>query len=134
MATLKSEPSLDTVLSTLIKANHILHHQRVLDWTGTVSVRNPDNVSTFFMSHDQPPALVAAADDLIEFKIEDGEPKNGKKIDVSERCIHSEIYKRFSAVNSIVHSHSADVLPYTASEVPLKPVTQTAGFLGMLES
>jgi hypothetical protein len=127
-----SGPSLDTAQPKLITANHILHHHCVLDWNGSISVRNPDNASTFLMSHDQPPALVIRADDLIEFKIEDGEPKDGKKIDVSERYIHSEIYKRFSDVNSVVHSHSADVLPYTVSEVPLKPVAQMVGFLGML--
>jgi hypothetical protein len=84
------------------------------------------------MSLDQPPALVASADDLMEFKIEDGEPKDGKKIGLSERYIHSEIYKRFSDVNSVMHSHSADVFLYTVSEVPLKPVAQIVGFLGML--
>lgn len=50
----------------------------------------------------------------------------------SERYIHSEIYKRFSGVNSAVHSHSSDVVPYSVNGVPLKPVIHTAGFLGKL--
>ena len=67
----------------------------------------------------------------MEFRIEDGSPADTTlKIGWSERYIHSEIYKRFPAVNSVVHSHSSDVLPYTVADVTLRPMIHMAGFLG----
>lgn len=68
-----------------------------------------------------PPALVSSPDDLVEYNVESAEAveKNAKP-GYLERFIHSEIYKRFPAINSIVHSHSSDVLPYCISGVPLK--------------
>jgi ribulose-5-phosphate 4-epimerase/fuculose-1-phosphate aldolase len=56
------------------------------------------------------------------------DPKSKKGY--QERFIHSEIYKRFPHVNSVVHSHSEAVLPYTMSGVPMRPTFHIAGFLG----
>lgn len=77
------------------------------------------------------PALISTPDDLIEYNVEDASEveKNVKK-GYLERHIHSEIYKRFPAVNSVVHSHCGEVLPYSISGVPLKPTIHMAGFLG----
>lgn len=33
----------------------------------------------------------------------------------SERCIHSEMYKRYPGVQSIIHSHSEAVVPDSIS-------------------
>ena len=127
----RSKNGLDDLYSGLITANHILHHHGILDSYGQISVRNPDTEDTFFMSHNFGPALVSSSEDLIEFKIEDASPVNPDvKVGFSERYIHSEIYKKFSGVNSIVHSHSSEVLPYCVSDVPLRPVIHMAGFLG----
>ena len=83
------------------------------------------------MAHSVAPALVSSPDQLIEFKVADGTPADaGKEIGFSERYIHSEIYKQFAGANCVVHSHSADVLPYTVSTTPLKPIIHTAAFLG----
>ena len=54
------------------------------------------------------------------------------KLGYLERYIHSEIYKQFPAVNSVVYSHFGDVLPYFVSGVPLKPTAHMTGFLGIL--
>ncbi|KAK5628533.1 hypothetical protein RRF57_004248 [Xylaria bambusicola] len=77
------------------------------------------------------PALISSPEDIIEFLIEDASPvdPNAPK-PVMERHIHSEIYKRFSGINSVVHSHSPAVLPYAISNVPLKAAIHMAGFLG----
>jgi ribulose-5-phosphate 4-epimerase/fuculose-1-phosphate aldolase len=32
-----------------------------------------------------------------------------------ERYIHSEIYKQYPGVNSVIHSHASAVVPYTIS-------------------
>ena len=125
------EDNLQTSLSKLVTANHILHSLKVLNGYGHVSVRSPDNDGTFFVSHNVSPALVSSRSDLLEFYVEDGSPVDkDRKIGWSERYGHSELYKRFPAVNSVIHSHSADVLPFTVSNVPLKPLIHMAGFLG----
>jgi ribulose-5-phosphate 4-epimerase/fuculose-1-phosphate aldolase len=78
-----------------------------------------------------PPALVSSQDDLVEYNIGDATPvEKDVKRGYIERHIHSEIYKRFPAINSIVHSHCSDVLPYCVSGVPLKATTHMSGFLG----
>lgn len=129
----RTKDDLHDLFNGLINANHILHHHAVLDGYGHISVRNPDNHAAFFMAHNSAPATVASAKDLVEFKTEDGTPVDpALKIGWSERYIHSEVYKRYSGVNCVVHSHSSDVLPYTVAGVSLKPLIHTAGFLGVL--
>lgn len=118
-------------LSALITANHILHYHEVVDAYGHVLVRNPNNDSTFFMSGYLAPALVSSMEDLIEYYVEDAspvDPNAGRGY--SERNIHGEILKRFPSVNSVIHSHSENVLPYTISGVSLQLTYHMAGFLG----
>lgn len=122
---------LEDLFSGLVTASHILHRHDVLDAYGHISVRSPDNAATFWMPCNMPPALVSSPDDLVEYHVESAEPveKNAKP-GYLERHIHSEIYKRFPGVNSVVHSHAGDVLPYCVSGVPLKNTIHMAGFLG----
>jgi ribulose-5-phosphate 4-epimerase/fuculose-1-phosphate aldolase len=122
---------LDDLHWGLITCSHILHHHGILDAYGHVSVRNPDNPQTFFMSRNMPPALVSSAEDIVEYWIEDAEPveKDAPK-GFAERCIHSEILKKFPTVNAVVHAHSPAVLPFGITGVPLKPPFHMAGFLG----
>lgn len=127
----KNETVLHLALRTLITASHICHHYGVLDAYGHISVRNPSNHSTFFLSQDLAPALISSADDLVEYYVENAEPVDpNAKAGYSERLIHSETMKKFAHVNSVIHSHSPDVLPFCVSDVPLKPTIHMAGFLG----
>ncbi|PVI03400.1 hypothetical protein DM02DRAFT_612328 [Periconia macrospinosa] len=122
---------LEDLFKGLVTASHILHNHGVLDAYGHISVRSPDNPATFWMPCNISPALISTPDDLIEYKVEDAsEVEKDAKKGYLERYIHSEIYKRFPAVNSVVHSHSSDVLPYCISGVKLKATIHMAGFLG----
>ncbi|KAI8956260.1 major facilitator superfamily domain-containing protein [Xylaria longipes] len=123
--------NLTQLFGTFINALHILHNNGVLDAYGHLSVRNPNNTTTFFMSRNVAPALVSSLDDIVEYHISDASPvepnaPNG----FIERYIHSEIYKRFSQISTVVHSHSPAVIPYSINDVPLKPLIHMAGFLG----
>jgi len=123
--------NLTTVFNTLITGLHILHYNGVLDAYGHMSVRNPNNGSNFFMSRNLAPALVANSSDLVEYYVEDAAPVDPNAPGgFIERYIHSELYKRFPSINSVVHSHSPQVVPYTFSGVPLRPTLHMAGFLG----
>ncbi|CAI6335971.1 unnamed protein product [Periconia digitata] len=123
--------SLKDLFKGLATASHVLHYHGVLDAYGHVSVRSPDNPATFWMPRNVPPALISSPNDFVEYKIEDASAveTNAAKGYV-ERYIHSEIYKKFPDINSVVHSHSEHVLPYAVSGVPLKPTIHMAGFLG----
>ncbi|KAF3051677.1 hypothetical protein E8E11_010682 [Didymella keratinophila] len=127
----REKVGLEDLFKGLVTASHILHRHDVMDAYGHISVRSPDNAATFWMPCNMPPALVSSPDDLVEYHVESAEPveKNAKP-GYLERHIHSEIYKRFPNINSVVHSHASDVLPYCISGVPLKNTIHMAGFLG----
>ncbi|RVX66287.1 hypothetical protein B0A52_09718 [Exophiala mesophila] len=83
------------------------------------------------MSANMAPALVRTRDDLVEYRVEDAQPAHeGARRGFLERYIHSEIYKRFPEVQSVVHAHAHQVLPYAISGVPFLPCGHMAGFLG----
>ena len=118
-------------LKDLITANHILHNHHVLDAYGHISLRNPTNPHTFFLSYSVAPALISSPSDIVEYNVEDASPvQDGVSEGYLERCIHSEIFKKYPGVNSVVHSHSDAVLPYCISGVELKACFHMAGFLG----
>ncbi|HEY7301222.1 MAG TPA: class II aldolase/adducin family protein [Xanthobacteraceae bacterium] len=112
---------LSAVLDDLVMGNRILYDQGVVDGYGHVSARDPRNPEVFLMSRARAPGLVTYSD-IMEFGL-DGEPvrDDGRPI-YSERFIHSEIYKARPDVNGVVHSHSPTVVPFTVTNVPLKPI------------
>jgi ribulose-5-phosphate 4-epimerase/fuculose-1-phosphate aldolase len=56
---------------TYIHACHILHYHGLVDAYGHISVRL--SPSTFLMSRYMAPPLVASTEDLVVYKVEDGE-------------------------------------------------------------
>jgi HCOMODA/2-hydroxy-3-carboxy-muconic semialdehyde decarboxylase len=112
----------------LAVANHILFKQRVVDGFGHVSVRDPDNPERFFLSRSMAPALVTEGD-IITFG-PDGEAIGDDRKAYLERYIHSEIYRARPEVMSVVHSHSAAVIPFgLVRSMPLRPVCHMCGFV-----
>ncbi|KAF2169524.1 hypothetical protein M409DRAFT_19938 [Zasmidium cellare ATCC 36951] len=126
-----SKPPSKDLFSTLITANHILHNHSVVDAYGHISVRNPQNPQTFFLSRSLAPALVSKREDLEEYYVEDASPVNkDAPKGYAERFIHSETYKKYSGVNSVVHAHNEAVLPFSITSVPLRPVFHMGGVMG----
>jgi len=116
-----SKAEFKAVIDDLVMGNRILYDQGVVDGYGHLSARDPRNPARFLMSRARAPGLVEVAD-IMEFGI-DGEPvrHDGRPI-YSERFIHSEIYKARPDVGGVVHSHSPTVVPFTVTQVPLKPI------------
>ncbi len=115
----------------LISGSHILHYHNVLDAFGHLSARHPSNPKTFIMSRNAAPGTISSPIDLVEYYIEDARPVDpNAPSGFLERCIHSEIYKRYPSINSVIHSHSESVVPYTISGVSLRACYHMAGFLG----
>jgi ribulose-5-phosphate 4-epimerase/fuculose-1-phosphate aldolase len=128
MASAENSVDLASEIEDLVLANHILHAQGVVDSFGHVSFRSPERPDRFFMARAMAPSQVTTAD-IMEFDAE-GEPidRRGRAI-YSERFIHSEVYKKRSDVNSVIHSHSPGVIPFSVTDVPLRAVMLPAYFL-----
>ncbi len=116
------------LIEDLVSANRILADQGVLDAYGHVSIRHPTNPNRYLISRAMSPANVTAAD-IMEFDL-DSNPvdRQGRSLFL-ERFIHGEIYKARPDVNAVIHSHSPGVIPFSITNVPLRPVMHTASFL-----
>ena len=122
-------PGVDAaVLDDIVIGSRILADTGVVDGFGHVSARDPKNPNHFLMSRSLAPALVTA-DDIMEFDLDGNaiDPR-GRSVFV-ERFIHSEIYKARPDVMAVVHAHSPGVIPFTISQVPLRPVYFNSAFL-----
>ena len=107
------------------------HRPSVVDAYGHLSVRHPQNPATFIMSRYIAPGTISSSLDLVIYNVSDASPVDpASPPGYSERCIHSEIYKRYPGVHAVIHSHSEAVVPYSVSGVPMQPCYHMAGFLG----
>ena len=121
--------SIERILRDLVIANRILADKDVLDTSGHVSHRHPADPDRFLMSRSLSPALVTR-DDILELSL-DCKPTQGDQRPLSvERFIHGAIYEARPDVQSVVHSHSDEVLPFTISPVPLRAVAHSAADVG----
>ncbi|RDL35801.1 Uncharacterized protein BP5553_06413 [Venustampulla echinocandica] len=83
------------------------------------------------MSRNIAPGTISSPSDIIAYHVDNAEPLDPKSSPgYAERCIHSEIYKMYPETQSVIHSHSDAVVPYSITGVPLKPCFHMAGFLG----
>lgn len=126
-----SLPGVDpALLEDIAVGSRILADFGVLDGFGHVSARHPTNPNHFLMSRSLAPALVTA-DDIMEFDF-DGNPVDarGRRVFL-ERFIHAEIYRARPDVMSVVHTHSAGVIPFSVSKVPLRAMYHNPSFLAV---
>jgi HCOMODA/2-hydroxy-3-carboxy-muconic semialdehyde decarboxylase len=126
------DPNLDSNdrrIGDLVTAYAILLNEQVLDSFGHVSVRSVTDAGHFFMPRAMPPSLVTAGD-VLEYRVEDSQPvdQRGRRVN-GERYLHGEIYKARPEVQAVIHSHSQAVIPFSLTNVPLRPVIVQAGFM-----
>jgi ribulose-5-phosphate 4-epimerase/fuculose-1-phosphate aldolase len=118
------------LLEDIVVGSRILADFGVVDGFGHVSARHPTNPNHFLMSRSLAPALVTA-DDIMEFDL-DGNAVDARGRSVFlERFIHSEIYRVRPDVMSVVHTHSPGVIPFSVSNVPLRPMYHNPSFLAV---
>jgi ribulose-5-phosphate 4-epimerase/fuculose-1-phosphate aldolase len=120
------------LIDDLVAANRILASLNVLDAFGHVSVRDPKNPKRYLISRSIAPESVTASDILaLDLDSQPVHPDDEGKLLYRERFIHGEIYKVRADVNSVVHSHSPTVVPFTVTRAKLRPLLHNAGFLGL---
>jgi ribulose-5-phosphate 4-epimerase/fuculose-1-phosphate aldolase len=122
--------NLNTLIQDLVIANRILAKEDVVDAYGHISIRNPDNPKHFFISRSLAPELIEKGD-IVELGL-DGQPvKDEKRSLYLERFIHAAIYEARPDINSVVHAHAEDTLPFgIAAATKLKPVIHSGSFIG----
>lgn len=126
-----SNAELSLLQRKLIDASHILHYHGVLDAYGHVSFRHPLRPDAFVMSRSMAPGTVSSPEDLVTYNVHDASPVGDTQAaGFIERMIHSETYKRHPHVQSVVHSHSEDIVAYSIAGVPFRACYHMAGFLG----
>jgi len=115
-------------LEDLVAANRILAEHGVIDAYGHVSLRSPDNPQRFFLARAIAPETVQI-EDILEYDL-DARPVEAKGDSVSERFIHSEIYRARPDVMSVVHNHSPSVVPFSVTGVKMRALFHMASFIG----
>jgi ribulose-5-phosphate 4-epimerase/fuculose-1-phosphate aldolase len=116
------------VIEELVVANRVLAERGVIDAYGHVSMRHPGKPDRYLMARALAPALVSAAD-IMEFDLDSKPVDPQGRQGFIERFIHGEVYKLRPDVNGVVHTHSMGVIPFSVTQVPLKPIIHTASFL-----
>jgi ribulose-5-phosphate 4-epimerase/fuculose-1-phosphate aldolase len=119
-----------SLIEDLVAAYRILAEFGVIDAYGHVSVRSESHPERYFLARSLAPELVTE-DDIMEYDLE-SVPQNGDgRESVRERFIHSEVYKARPEVMAVVHNHSPTVVPFSVTQVPLRPIFHMAAFVGL---
>jgi ribulose-5-phosphate 4-epimerase/fuculose-1-phosphate aldolase len=118
----------DQLVEELVLANRILFAQGVVDAYGHVSVRSAADPSRFWLTWAVAPALATSAD-VLSFDFDGNAPEAAGRELYSERFIHAAIYRARPDVMGIVHSHSPSIIPFTITDVDLRPVWLLSAFL-----
>src|SRR5215471_105608 len=116
------------LMEDLIAANRILAKQGVVDAMGHVSVRHNRDPNRYLLSVARAPELVTEADTM-EYDLDSNPVRDPGRRQYSERYIHGEIYKLRPDVVAVVHNHSPGVIPFSVSNVPLRAVAHSGGFM-----
>lgn len=113
----------------LVVANRILAREGVVDAFGHASIRHPGEPGRYIMARSRAPELVTI-DDLMVFEA-DGAPLDpqGRAV-YAERFIHAGLYEARPDIGAVIHNHSHAVIPFTVTDVPLRPIVHVAGPMG----
>jgi ribulose-5-phosphate 4-epimerase/fuculose-1-phosphate aldolase len=118
----------DALIEELVAANRILATEGVLDGMGHVSVRNPRVAGEFLLARSMAPALVTA-EDIMRYDVDGRLLSRDDRASYQERFIHSEIYRARPDVQAIVHCHTPSLIPFAASDVPMRAMYHMAAFV-----
>ena len=118
-----------TLLDDLVAANRILAEHGVIDAYGHVSLRSPDDPKRFFLARAIAPETVQR-EDILEYDLDAQALEARGRDSVSERFIHSEIYRARPDVIAVVHNHSPSVVPFSVTGVKMRALFHMASFIG----
>ena len=120
---------LDDLKRDLVRANRILANEGIADAWGHISFRNPENPDTYFLSRSRSPSLVTM-DDLVEFNLDNTPVKPTDTPLYIERPIHGMTFQARPDVQSVIHHHCQEVLPFAVTGSEMRPATHNARVIG----
>jgi ribulose-5-phosphate 4-epimerase/fuculose-1-phosphate aldolase len=120
---------LSDLIEDLVTANRILAKQGIVDSFGHVSIRNPNNPNTYFLSRSRAPERVETGD-IMEFTLE-GDPVDAKgRKPYLERFIHGAAYEMRPDVMSVIHNHSPGTVPFGVTGRKMRPIMHMCATIG----
>ncbi len=122
------DPNAKTVeqaIELVVMANRILSNEGIFDYLGHVSVRNPQNPGTFFISRGIAPETVTKAD-ILEVDLDGKVLTQTPFRPYSERIIHGAIYRARPEVNSVIHAHPPQIVTLSVLNIPLQIIAHPA--------
>jgi HCOMODA/2-hydroxy-3-carboxy-muconic semialdehyde decarboxylase len=118
-------------IKDLVIANRILANRGIVDAFGDVSVRHPAQTGRFLLARPVSPAVVAV-DDVIEFCPDAGPVREDERRELPrERLLHAVVYEARPDVSAILHASPEDLLAFTITMTPLRPVIHSVGEMGL---
>ena len=118
----------DGLVEDLVAGNRILAMEGVLDAMGHISVRHSARPERFLLARSMAPELVTTAD-VLEYDLDGNAVDARDRTSYLERFIHSEIYRARPDVRAVVHCHTASLIPFADSDVPLRAMYHMAAFV-----
>jgi HCOMODA/2-hydroxy-3-carboxy-muconic semialdehyde decarboxylase len=113
----------------LVAAYRILAEFGVIDGYGHVSIRSDTDPNHYWLAKSLAPELVTEAD-LIEYDLDSNPLDANGRESVRERYIHGEVFKARPEVMAVVHNHSPSVVPFSITQIPMRPIFHMAAFVG----
>src|SRR5579864_5699936 len=106
-----TDTALAGAIHDLVCANRILANEGIVDAFGHVSVRHPHRPDRYLLSRARAPEYVEL-EDILEFDLEGNQTNGSAGSAYLERFIHGAMYEARQDVNSVVHSHSRNVVVF----------------------
>jgi HCOMODA/2-hydroxy-3-carboxy-muconic semialdehyde decarboxylase len=116
-------------LEDLVAANRVLAEYGVIDAYGHVSLRSPRDPNRYYLARAIAPERVQI-EDLIEYDLDSRPLEDRGRESVRERFIHGEIFRSRPEVMAVVHNHSPSVVPFSVTQVAMRPIFHMAAFVG----
>ena len=118
-----------SAVAELVIANRVLAHLELVDSFGHITIRNPENPGTYFISRSRAPGLVTR-EDIMEFDLESNPVAPSAMRSYAERFIHGRLYKARPDVTAVCHNHAHELLPLAVTKTVMRPVLHSAGVIG----
>jgi len=103
----------------VVLANRILSYEGIFDYLGHVSVRNPENPKTFFISRALAPEQVTKQD-ILEVDFDGNVLTKTKEAPYSERIIHGAIFAARLDVTCVIHAHPKELVIISVLDMPIR--------------
>jgi ribulose-5-phosphate 4-epimerase/fuculose-1-phosphate aldolase len=120
---------LDIAMIDLVIANRVLARMGAVDAYGHVSVRHPVEPDRYLLARSRAPELVTR-DDIMQFNLDGSVVGADNRPPYLERFIHGAVFEARPDVHAVVHGHPRALLPFTVTDLEMRPLFLTADEFG----